>query len=100
MTLDHLAISIISASAVYSVLLMVAFAAVYGIGLILGRIILEGGYERKCALEVEKWITPVNIAQMQIQTLLMIMSMGVTPLVKVQKIFGMMRTNILMICLK
>ena len=35
MTLDHIAISIISASAVYSVLLMVAFAVIYGIGLLL-----------------------------------------------------------------
>ena len=35
MTLDHLAISVISASVLYFVLLMIAFAAVYGIGLIL-----------------------------------------------------------------
>ena len=35
MNLDHVAISVISASVLYFVLLMIAFAAVYGIGLIL-----------------------------------------------------------------
>jgi hypothetical protein len=35
MTLDHIAISIISASVVYFILLMIVFAAVYGIGLLL-----------------------------------------------------------------
>ena len=33
--LDHIALSIISASVLYFVLLMIAFAVVYGIGLIL-----------------------------------------------------------------
>ena len=33
MNLDHVAISVISASVLYFILLMIAFAAVYGIGL-------------------------------------------------------------------
>ena len=35
MHLDHLTISVISASALYFILLMIVFAAVYGIGLLL-----------------------------------------------------------------
>ena len=50
---------------------------------------IRGLVDREYGLEVATWMTPVNIARTQIQTLLMIASMGVTPLVKVQKIFGM-----------
>ena len=35
MYLDHLTISVISASVLHFILLMIAFAAVYGIGLLL-----------------------------------------------------------------
>ena len=34
MHLDHITISVISASVLYFILLMIAFAAVYGIGLL------------------------------------------------------------------